>query len=461
MAERITAPEIQEFLDKHPEITGIDMLVPDGNGILRGKRIGRESALKLATTGVRLPFSTYLLDSTGQNCATLPYGSSDGDPDHACFGVSGTLNPVPWAELNTAQIIATMEDDAGDPFFGDPRNVLKKAMAPLLEMGLQPVVAVELEFYLLDRKLDRNGMARVARSDITSRRQSMVQCYGIEELYEFESFLTDITEVCNIQNIPADTAVKEYGAGQYEINLHHVADPLKACDDAVLLKRAIKAVARDQGMAASFMAKPFEDQAGCGLHIHVSLLDGKGNNHFAGPMDPETNVPMADTLRHAIGGLSGTMAEGMAIFAPNANSFRRLQIGSYAPINTAWGINNRTVSLRIPHCDEESVRVEHRAAGADANPYLVMAAVLAGIHHGLVNKIDPGRPTTGNAYEQEQADLPLYWQRAIRFFRNGKVLKPYLGEKYHAAFEGMRRFECDEFNKRIQPLDFEWYMRTV
>ena len=461
MANRITAEEMQQFLDANPDITGIDMMIPDANGVLRGKRIGAESAMKLVTEGIRMPFSTYLLDTTGQNCETLPYGGNDGDPDLPVFGVSGTMARVPWATLNTAQIIGTMQEDDGQPFFGDPRNVLLNALKPLSDMGLTPVVAVELEFYLLDTEMTPDGYAQVAKSGITTRRQTMTQCYGMDELYEFEGFIADISKTCQLQNIPADTAVKEYGAGQYEINLHHVGDPLKACDDAMLLKRAIKAVARNHGMVASFMAKPFAESAGCGLHIHVSLVDKDGNNHFAGPVDPETGVPMAATLRHAIAGLQESMAEGMAIFAPNANSYRRLQAGSYAPINTAWGANNRTVSLRIPHCDEKSVRVEHRVAGADANPYLVMAAVLAGIHHGLKNELDPGRPTEGNAYEQIKTDLPVHWHRAINFFRDGQILRSYLGQKYAEAFEGMRRFESAEFNKRIQPLDYEWYMRTV
>ncbi|RED49923.1 glutamine synthetase family protein [Aestuariispira insulae] len=461
MADRINAAEMQEFLDQNPDVTGIDMLIPDANGVMRGKRIGVESAMKLVTEGVRMPFSTYFLDTTGQNCETLPYGTNDGDPDLPVFGVSGTISQVPWATLNTAQIIGTMEEDDGRPFFGDPRNVLRKALEPLSKMGLTPVVAVELEFYLLDTEMTPDGYAQVAQSGITTRRQTMTQCYGMDELYEFEGFIADIARTCRSQNIPADTAVKEYGAGQYEINLHHVGDPLKACDDAMMLKRAIKAVARNHGMVASFMAKPFAETAGCGLHIHVSLVDEDGNNYFAGPTDPETGVPMAATLRHAIGGLQEAMAESMAIFAPNANSYRRLQAGSYAPINTAWGSNNRTVSLRIPHCDERSVRVEHRVAGADANPYLVMAAVLAGIHHGLENEIDPGKPIEGNAYEQIKNDLPVHWHRAINFFRDGKILKPYLGEKFSDAFEGIRRFESAEFNKRIQPLDYEWYMRTV
>lgn len=462
MANRITVQEIQDFLNKHPDITGIDMLVPDANGVFRGKRIGRETAHKLADDGIRLPFSTYLLDTTGQNCTTIPYGSQDGDPDYACFGISGTLQMVPWAARPTGQVIASMFDDDGNPFFGDPRHILKTAMKPLTDMGLTPVVAVELEFYLLDKELTPSGRAQQAHSASMARRQTMTQCYGIEELYEFDAFLADVEEACEQQGIPADTAVKEYGAGQYEINLHHIDDPVLACDDAMMLKRAIKAMARKHDLCASFMAKPFEKLAGCGLHIHVSLVDKDGNNYFAGPVDEETGVPMRDTLRHAIGGLADTMAEGMGIFAPNANSYRRLQAGSYAPINTAWGSNNRTVSLRIPHCTENSVRVEHRVAGADANPYLVMACVLAGIHHGLVNKIDPGRPVKGNAYESPRPEsLPLTWPDALFTFKEASKLKPYLTEKYWDVFEGMRRFECQEFNRLIPALDYEWYMRTV
>lgn len=461
MTDRLTSAEVEAFLRNHPEITGIDMLVPDTCGIFRGKRIGIDSIDKLFTEGVRLPGSTYLLDATGQNCDTIPYGSTDGDPDYPCFGIAGTLKKVPWARTGVGQIMATMYNDNGDPFFADPRHIVAKAAKPLSEMGLTPVIAIELEFYLLDKELDERGIARIARSSSMGRRQTMTQCYGIEELYEFEDFLADVEEACRIQGIPADTAVSEYGPGQYEVNLHHVANPIKACDDAVLLKRAIKGVARKHGLSASFMAKPFEDLAGCGLHVHLSLVDKDGRNFFAGPPDPETGIPMADTLRHAIGGLAETMADGMAIFAPNANSYRRFRPGSYAPINTAWGANNRTVSLRIPHCDEKSVRIEHRPAGADANPYLVVAAILAGVHHGIANRIDPGPMETEDAYARPQADLPRRWHAALDVFKESTILPEYLGQQYCETYANNRQFECDNFYSHVSPLDYEWYMRTV
>ena len=461
MTEKLTEQEVDAFFSAHPDATGIDMLIPDLSGVLRGKRIARDGVSKLYKDGVRLPRSSYLLDTTGQNCETLEYGSRDTDPDFPCFGIAGTLQPVPWAEAPAGQVIASMVNEDGSPMFCDPRQVLAKAMSPLTEMGLTPVVALELEFYLLDNRLGRDGIARLAKSESMQRRQTMTQCYGIEELYEYEGFLNDVTAACKAQNIPADTAISEYGPGQYEINLNHVADPMKACDDAVLLKRAIKAIARKHGFCASFMAKPFAELSGCGMHIHASLLDRDGNNFFAGPMDEEIGFPVAESLRHAIGGLKQTMAEGMAIFAPNANSYRRFKAGAYAPVNTAWSANNRTVSLRIPHCDAKSARVEHRPAGADANPYLVMACMLAGLHHGISNRIDPGPMKQGDAYADPSDDLPLRWEKALEVFEEGQVLKTYLGEHYHEVFAANRRFECDNFHEVISALDYEWYMRTV
>lgn len=463
MEKRLTAEELQQFLADNPDIKGIDMLIPDTCGIARGKRVAIDGASKLYKDGVRLPKSTYLLDSLGQNCEdTMKYGAHDGDPDLPCFGISGTLSRVPWAAEGRAQVMASMFEDEGDPFFGDPRDALKKAMKPLNDMGLTPVVAVELEFYLLSNEMTADGHAQVATSQSMQRSQTAPQVYAMDELYEYDAFIADVWEACRVQHIPADTAIKEYAPGQYEINLNHAADPLKACDDAFLLKRIVKSVARKHGVCASFMAKPFQEHAGNGLHIHCSLIDENGNNTFAGPIDDETGVPMNDTLRHAIGGLRDTMAESLAICAPNANSFRRLQSGSYAPINRAWGVDNRTVSLRIPHCDEKSVRVEHRVAGADANPYLVMAAVLAGIHHGLINEIHPGAMEKGNAYlNGDGKHMPLHWQKAIEVFRNGTILPEYLGEHYHEIYAANRQYECDNFHRIVQPLEYEWYMRSV
>ncbi|MDW3204054.1 MAG: glutamine synthetase family protein [Alphaproteobacteria bacterium] len=461
MTAWLSKKEVDAFTKANPGLKGVDMLVPDMCGILRGKRIGVEAIDKLHEGGVALPGSTYLLDATGQNCDTIVYGTSDGDPDFSCLGVAGTLKPVPWAHAPTGQVIASMVTGEGEPFFADPRFILARATQPLVDMGYTPVTAIELEFYLMDAKLDPSGIPNTASSPATGRPQTTTQVYGIEELYEFEDFLTDVEDACVAQDVPADTATAEYGPGQYEINLHHVDDPIKACDDAILLKRIIKGVARKHGMIATFMAKPFSERAGCGMHIHLSLLDKDGNNIFAGPMDKEIGLPASKALRHAIGGLAATTADSMAVFAPNANSYRRFQANSYAPINTAWGVDNRTVSLRIPRSDEKGMRVEHRVAGADANPYLTMACVMAGVHHGLTHKSDPGPMETGNAYEKPVTELPLRWWQALQTFGESKVLPKYLGAHYCETYAAARSFENDAFQAQIPPLDYEWYLRTV
>ena len=462
MTGRLTQAEVDAFLADNPGLTGVDMLVPDMCGILRGKRIGTEAVDKLYDKGVQMPGSTYLLDATGQNCETLVYGTQDGDPDYPCFGVAGTLKPVPWAHWPTAQVIASMTDAEGGPFFADPRHLLARAAEPLRRMGLTPVVAIEFEFYLIDGEFGPDGRPQPARPPAPAQRQSTTQVYGMEELYDFEEFLADVETACQAQDVPADTATSEYGPGQYEINLHHVADPVAACDDAIMLKRLVKGVARRHGMVASFMAKPFEELSGCGLHVHVSLVDADGKNVFAGESaNPETGLPNSPALRHAIGGLKETMAEAMAIFAPTANSYRRFQANSYAPINTAWGVDNRTVSLRLPRAGTRDLRVEHRVAGADANPYLAVAAILAGMHHGIVNAIDPGPIERGNAYEKPPSGLPLRWWQALLRMSEGTVLPDYLGQHYCESYVAARSFENDNFQAHIPELDYRWYLRNV
>ncbi len=231
-----------------------------------------------------------------------------------------------------------------------------------------------------------------------------------------------------------------------------------ACDHALLLKRAIKAVARQQGLAASFMAKPFADFAGCGMHIHVSLLDADGNNVFAGQ---SADGEFSDTLRHAIGGMAEIMGESMAIFAPNANSYRRYVRHAYVPTTPNWGPNHRDLALRIPLSSPENTRVEHRVAGADANPYLVMAAVMAGLHHGITHRCDPGVMTQPGEEVDDAVTLPVSWERALDAFAAGKVLPQYIGELYRDTFEKCRREECDRFRAEVSERDYAWYLRAV
>ena len=290
----------------------------------------------------------------------------------------------------------------------------------------------------------------------TGRRAADTQVYGIDDLEDAAPVMDDIAAACEAQSIPANVATAEYAPSQYEINLIHQPDVLAACDHAVLLKRAVKGVARAHGLEATFMAKPLAELSANGMHIHVSLANRDGDNVF----DDAAKDGDA-TLWHAVGGLKATMAEAMAIFGPNANSYRRLQPGSYAPLATAWGFNNRTVALRIPATRGKDRRIEHRTSGADANPYLAAAAVLAGIHHGLTQSLDPGQPTIGNAYDQHPQTLPSNWLDSIRAFEAARVLPAYLDADYCRIYAACKRQEYGEFSTRITPAEYDLYLRAL
>jgi glutamine synthetase len=225
----------------------------------------------------------------------------------------------------------------------------------------------------------------------------------------------------------------------------------------VLFKRLVKGTARRHGRIGSFMAKPFAAAAGCGFHIHVSLQDVHGVNAFAAT-DP-AGTPL---LRQAIAGLQATMVESTAVFAPNANSFRRFRQNSYAPIAPSWGVNNRSVSLRVPPGPPASRHVEHRPCGADANPYLAIAVVLEGIRHGLVNALDPGSPVTGNGYAALPAvRLPTHWPQALDAAADSAFLREALTPAFLDLFLAIKRQECEKFNARITEVDFEWYLENA
>jgi glutamine synthetase len=262
--------ELQRLLREHPDAATMELLIPDVLGILRGKRIRRQSFEKNCRDGFWFCAGTVLMSSLGD---VLPgmVGDGDGDPDIPCRLVPGSLAPVPWAARPTAQALFTMTLPDGTPFFADSRCVLERSLQPLRKMGLKIVMASELEFYLLDAKSDQPS-PRAARIPGIGRPQPGPQVYHPDDLWEIEHFLDDLYACCAAQGIPADTATSEFAPGQFEINLEHIDDPVLACDQAVLLKRAVKAIARRHGMVACFMAKPFAELAGNGLHIHMSLI---------------------------------------------------------------------------------------------------------------------------------------------------------------------------------------------
>jgi glutamine synthetase len=231
---------------------------------------------------------------------------------------------------------------------------------------------------------------------------------------------------------------------------------LRAVDEAIQYKHLVKGVAENHGMLACFMAKPFAESAGSGMHLHLSLDDAKGNNQFASD-DAAGNV----LLRQAIGGMARTIDDAMAIFAPNANSYRRFRRKTYAPVAPTWGVNNRTVSFRIPAGAAKSRHVEHRICGADANPYLAAAAVLAGMHHGIKNKIDPGPATTGNGYDSKFDALTINWFDALDAFEASAFIRDYFGADFVKVFSAIKRAECERFFAQVTELDYRWNLRTA
>jgi len=457
MTKAILSKELDDFLSTYPDTRFMDVFAPDFNGILRGKRIQIEEFSKVFGEGSNYVASTPLMNVLGDIPAAIVYGNDDGDPDLLSTAVPGTLAPVPWASLPTAQCILELKEFDGTPWFLDPRNVLRKALQALVDMGLKPVLATELEFYLVEHDGDR-FKPRLPKIPGSQLPQGGFQYGSFDDLESVDSFLVDLDTYCSAQNIPAGTALSEFSPGQFEINLHHVEDPVLACDHAILLKRAVKAAARKNGLAATFMAKPFREFAGSGLHIHTSLLNADGSNVFSGN---SKDGEFSDTLRHAIGGMAHTMAESMAVFAPNANSYRRYAPDFYVPATPNWGPNHRDLSMRIPASSQKNRRVEHRVAGADACPYLVVAAIMAGIHHGIANQIEPGPMVAEKQKVDYEVTLPVRWSKALDAFQAGQVLPRYFGEKYHGLFEACRREESDLFNAEISDRDYEWYLRAV
>lgn len=453
--------ELDAYLNAHPQTRMIEVLAPDAHGILRGKRIGTAEFRTLYDKGIKVCRAAALLDVKGCTVEELGMGAADGDPDCLARPIQNSIAPIPWLDSPTAQVMTSLRELDGRASLIDPRNILAQVASKLSAMGLRTVVATELEFYLVETDADGLLRPRLPTLPGTARRQEGVQFAMLEDLWELDGFLEDVYAACAEQGLPAGAALSEFAGGQFEINLEHVDDPVLACDHAVLLKRLIKGVAAQHDLTATFMAKPFAGQAGNGLHIHASLYNEDGDNFFA---DPAGGTPplMANTLRHAIGGLSATMAEGMAIFAPNANSYRRLVPGSFVPLTPNWGYNHRAVSLRIPVCDRENLRVEHRTSGADANPYLVMACVLAGIHHGLANRLEPGPMiASGEHLEETEIALPYTWDRSLDQFARSPVLAAYLGEDWCRRYEINRRSECHRFQAEISDRDYDWYLKVV
>lgn len=453
--------EANAYLAAWPDTRAVELLLPDLNGILRGKRISRRELLSLWRDGLSFPATGILLDSRGALIDGLAYGSDDGDPDYVCRPVPGSLVPVPWVKTRPGQCLVSLEHRDGQPFFADVRHVLAGVLKRFATLGLTPVVAVEFEFYLLDDASGETPRARQGRVPGTQRRPTGPRVYSLEDLHDLEPLFAEITAACDMQRIPAGSIVSEYGAGQFEVNLQHVPDALAACDHAVLLRRLIRGIARKHGMAATFMAKPFGDVDGSGMHVHLSLIDREGRNVFAQSSTGSASDGYGPDLGHAVGGLLAAIPGSLAIFAPNANSYRRIRPGCFAPIAPNWGVNHRHVAVRVPASDEQSLRLEHRVAGADCNPYLAMAAILAGVHAGLTRKMEPPRMIREGEVMEEKVGLAPRWETALDAFDADELLPDYLGAEFCRVFSRARRHEAEAFHAQVGNVDYEWYLGTI
>ncbi|WP_434983427.1 glutamine synthetase family protein [Vreelandella zhaodongensis] len=447
------------FLDRHPDITSIDLLISDLNGVIRGKRIPIDNLSKVFEKGIYLPASVFALDINGNTVEETGLGLSSGDGDRLCHAIPGTLHAVPWLNnKHYGQLLMTMEEMDGTPFFADPRQILRRILGQFSALGLTPVVALELEFYLVDRQRCEGNLIQPPHSPCSGERATQSQLYSVLELDEYAEFIDDLQSAAQAQGLPLDTILKECAPGQFEANLIHTDDALRACDYSVLLKRLIKGVALQHGFEATFMAKPYGQEAGSGTHVHVSLLDDSGNNIFAENGDDPLE---SKALQHAVGGLLELMPDSMALLAPNLNSFRRFQEGLYVPMAPTWGYDNRSVAVRVPAGSKDARRVEHRVAGADVNPYLLLATVLASIHHGLTQQCTPAEPIIGNAYDQIARQLTNSWAQALQLLGTNRILGEQLGEDFIHVFIANRHAERAEAMREVSTMEYDWYLRHV
>ncbi|MFO1427372.1 MAG: glutamine synthetase family protein [Steroidobacteraceae bacterium] len=452
--------ELQRFLAAHPATEAVQLVITDPSGVVRGKSVRTHELARLYASGRPVAGSILGLDVTGEDVDATGLVWDTGDADQLCRPVPGTLLPAPWLARPSGQVMLSMYELDGRPAAADPRHALARAIARLEARGLQPVLACELEFYLLredpqPQQPGRRRLVPVGRG--ASGGRDLIDAYSLARLEDLAPLFDEVYAAARAQGLPAETLMSEYAPGQFEITLTHRADALRAVDEAVLFQRLLRGVAARHGCIATFMAKPFAQRAGSGLHLHVSLADAAGRNVFAAA-DPAGS----EACRHAIGGLKATMAESLLAFAPNANSYRRFRSRSYAPVAPIWGINNRSVSLRVPTGPEASRHIEHRIAGADANLYVAAAAVLAGVEQGLRLRLDPGPPVSGNGYAlQRERELPATWQEAIERAGGSAFLAEALGPDFLRIYLAIKRQECERFSAEVTELDLDWYLQSV
>ena len=454
---RQTAAEQQESTLKRwlkdRRITEVECLVPDITGNARGKII---PAAKFSHDyGTRLPEGIFATTVTGEYPDNYDDLVSPSDSDMLLRPDADTVRMVPWATDPTAQVIHDCYTKTGERHELAPRNVLHRVLKLYADMGLQPIIAPELEFFLVQRNTDpdfplqppagRNGRPETAR-----------QSYSIDAVNEFDPILDLMYDYCEAMELDVDTLIHESGAAQLEVNFEH-ADPMSRADQVFLFKRTMREAAMRHGIYATFLAKPMENEPGSSMHIHQSLVDADtGKNVFAGGK----KGPHSDLFMHYLAGLQKYVPAAMAIFGPNVNSYRRLAFGEVSPKNVMWGYDNRTCGLRVPMDTPENTRVESRFAGSDVNPYLALAATLACGYLGIQEKLKPTEPMSGSAHSKGY-DLPRSLEEAIVLLRKSRPLRGLLGERFVKAYTSVKEKENQTYFRVISSWEREFLLLNV
>jgi glutamine synthetase len=424
----------------------------DLNGIWRGKRLPVTQSDKIVSDGLRMPLSVCVVDVWGEDIDGSELVLASGDADGVCVPTGRAPVTMDYLSPAGALMPVWMHREDGTPFGADPRQVLAAVQAELTALGMTAVVGIELEFYLYcaGGELAPPLPPGHAKGDKTISDEIL----SLNELERFEALIADIYHAAAAADIAADGATSEAGPGQFEVNFRHIADPLKAADDVMIFKQLVRGFARRHGLGASFMAKPYGTRSGSGLHVHFSIIDRDGGNLFDDGSDQGSSL-----LHHAVAGLLSSMQENTLIWAPHANSYRRLLPGAHAPAAVSWGYENRTSALRIPGGDTRARRIEHRVAGADANPYLLLSAILGGALNGIETNAHPPAPVTGNAYEQSLPQLAGDWGTAVSAFEDG--VSAAFNSELRRAMVQTKRQEIMRFRREVSAFEYQSYLDVV
>ena len=444
---------MKDYLRKHPDVRTIRVPAADLNGQARGKRVPARFAEKVVKDGTRFPFSVLNLDIWGEDIDDSPLVFEPGDQDGVLKPTERGFMPMPWLEAPTALLPIWMFRENGQPYEGDPRHALRAVVDRYKARGLTPVCAMELEFFLID---DSGKTLQVPPSPRSGKRRKAAETLSIRALDAFDTFFTDLYDACEAMDIPADPPTSETGLGQFEVNLMHCDDALRAADDAWLFKMLVKGLARRHGFAASFMAKPYADYSGSGLHTHFSVLDGKGDNIF------DSGGPKGTAqLRHAVAGCLPPTHDSPPPLPPPPNSHAHPVPPKPPPPPISWGYENRTAAIRIPAGNPGARRIEHRVAGGDVNPYLMLAAILGAALTGIEDEVEPPPAVTGNAYAMDLPQIPATWEAAIEAFEHSDILYRFLPKELIRNLVQTKRQELHYIAELSPEERVELYLDTV